>query len=167
MVATKLWKGKMCRKLSDKCNSQEKIFKNNYFKLLSVFILYFSPKIINLLTFLGFFIQNWQKKTFCQQIKFYVQAEKIEKVLFAEKIKWQFIFSKKCSKKQRKKLLDEELRNKCTIGWVDFKKKLDNRLVLEHKLMLRKVYCQALHSLTLKSTSTLYFFLKALLDQNF
>ena len=27
---------------------------------------------------------NWQRKTFCQQIKFYVQADKIEKVLFAE-----------------------------------------------------------------------------------
>ena len=28
--------------------------------------------------------RNWQKKTFCQQIKFYVQADKIEKVLFVE-----------------------------------------------------------------------------------
>ena len=38
----------------------------------------------NIFTFALKFVQNWQKKTFCQQIKFYVQAEKIEKVLFVE-----------------------------------------------------------------------------------
>ena len=38
----------------------------------------------NIFTFALKFVQNWQKKTFCQQIKFYVQADKIEKVLFVE-----------------------------------------------------------------------------------
>ena len=79
--------------------------------------------------FLGFLkniFQNWQKKTFCQQIKFYVQADKIEKVLFVEENQMAiYIFlgtkAEKHIKRGKKLMMNEEpwLGTNCR-GWYNW-----------------------------------------------